>query len=94
MDLILRRRKLGRTSAREIIRYANDPEFKCLRNDKKLPPKVGTLFRWGCTSQQAADLTVNTAKAISLCGDKYQSRVVMEREGVNVPQTCTTKGGT
>lgn len=93
--VILRRRKLGRTSAREISGYANQT-IKVVRNFRvrdirsiTVPPTY--VFRWGCTSQlpegwgQAT--VVNIADSISWCADKRQGRLDMQAAGISVPET-------
>lgn len=94
--VILRRRKLGRTSAREISGYANQA-IKVVRNFRvrdirsiTVPPAY--VFRWGCTSQlpegwgQAT--VVNIADSISWCADKRQGRLDMQAAGISVPETA------
>ena len=100
--IILRRRKLGRTSAREIARLAN---MKVVRNwvPRDWRGCGGVMdrlivFRWGCTSSLtdvlqpglAATTTVNTAASISWCSDKKQGRLDMQEAGVPVPKTWGT----
>jgi len=82
MNILLRRRKLGNTSCREISARTN---IITLRNDKiedlLVEKQVNYLFRWGCTSSltdagvMPARHTVNKAEAISLANDKKATRL-------------------
>lgn len=66
----LRRRKLGRTSCREISRFSQHID-KVVRNDKPFPTDTSTVIRWGTTSNVPAGVPViNTAEAIHQVGDK------------------------
>lgn len=91
--VILRRRKLGRTSCREVARMAN---LKVVRNwrSRDWPQAVPVLFRWGCTSVYPVDvmLTVNTADSIRWCADKKKGRTDMQDAGVPVPRTFSDLG--
>lgn len=103
LSVILRRRKLGRTSCREIAAKAAS-DIKVVRNWKARDvlavrdPHV--VFRWGCTSslsaggimQNANDITVNTAEAIHWCSDKKNGRLAMQEAGVPVPKTWSIQG--
>jgi glutathione synthase/RimK-type ligase-like ATP-grasp enzyme len=72
--LIYRRRKLGRTSAREISRYSKEGILN-VRNDQRFPPNIDMVFRWGCTSNLPAGVTVvNTAEAIHQVANKLAFR--------------------
>lgn len=96
MAVILRRRKLGRTSCREIANLATN-QINIVRNWKPrdwvsnggvCDPLI--LFRWGCTSSVqglGVTLTVNTAESISWCSDKKNGRLEMQDAGVPVPET-------
>lgn len=94
--IILRRRKLGRTSAREIARLAN---MKVVRNWVRrdyVNTSYGRgdyVFRWGCTSMFAANegcVVVNNARSIHWCSDKKQGRLDMQEAGVPIPKTFGT----
>jgi glutathione synthase/RimK-type ligase-like ATP-grasp enzyme len=77
MNIILRRRKLGRTSCREISNWC--PTIP-VRNDlvmKKVKEPVDWLIRWGCTSQMEAKHTVNKVKDIQLVNNKTECRKVL-----------------
>ncbi len=74
MNILLRRRKLGRTSCREV---ASRTEMHVFRNDKNLPDMVNFLFRWGCTTACDAKHTINKSEAISLANDKKATRLTL-----------------
>lgn len=95
--IILRRRKLGRTSAREIagmsttgikgIRNWRLKDLRSIANEQAL-----TVFRWGCTSALqelgiCAAVTVNSSDSIRWCSEKRQGRLDMQAAGVPVPRT-------
>ena len=88
MNILLRRRKLGRTSCKEISART---DIITVRNDKHIPDNINYLFRWGCTSNCQAKHTVNTAEAIAKANDKKATRILL-RELKNkgkpiIPQT-------
>lgn len=96
-SVILRRRKLGRTSTKEIANKMLSPTI-VIRNWREsdlriVPSDVQYVFRWGCTSTLEGNLSdatvVNTADSIHWCNDKRQSRLVMQEAGVPVPATYT-----
>ena len=75
MNILLRRRKLGRTSCREISAHTN---IVTVRNDHKpFREEINYLFRWGCTSQCDAKHTINKAESISLANDKKATRLLL-----------------
>lgn len=95
MTVILRRRKLGRTSCREMSRLMATPS-SVVRNDRAvpLPSTEGQyLVRWGTTSNIPEGYRVlNTAEAIHRVNDKTGfRRLMMEYEEANdiklVPKT-------
>ena len=88
MNILLRRRKLGRTSCKEISART---DIITVRNDKPIHDNIDYLFRWGCTSNCQAKHTVNTAEAIAKANDKKATRILL-RELKNkgkpiIPQT-------
>jgi glutathione synthase/RimK-type ligase-like ATP-grasp enzyme len=84
--VIFRRRKLGRTSAREISRYSKEGILN-VRNDQRFPPNIDMVFRWGCTSNLPAGVTVvNTAEAIHQVSDKSSFRKLTADAGL-APKT-------
>lgn len=88
MNILLRRRKLGRTSCREISARTN---IVTIRNDKLAGQNIDYLFRWGCTSQCDAKHTINKAEAISLANDKKATRLKLaplrNKDKPIIPQT-------
>ena len=90
MNVILRRRNLGRTSCREISRFSEEP-IRVVRNDRVGAPDAGTLFRWGCTSDIGeVGTVVNTAKAIHEVNNKKDFRMLLQNDGTDlVPETFT-----
>ncbi len=93
MNIILRRRKLGRTSCREIAKHI--PNTQVVRNDQniphgvRLPDSVPFLFRWGTTSNVPGDyVIVNLAAAIHEVNDKTGfRRKLMEEAHDTIPRT-------
>lgn len=81
MSILLRRRKLGRTSCREIAKYAQTG-FKVIRNDKDVPePKEKYLFRWGCVSDIPKGYEViNKSEGIHTVSDKAGFRKVLNEK--------------
>lgn len=84
--IILRRRKLGRTSCREISNFSKEGLVP-LRNDKQWPLDYDMVFRWGCTSDILKDVVVvNSAKAIHQVADKAGFRKLTADAGL-APKT-------
>ena len=86
--MILRRRKLGRTSCKEIAARSKTG-IVCIRNDAQLPV-VDVVFRWGTTSnvpKKDGQLVLNSAASIHWCANKKQGRLDMQNFGVPVPET-------
>ena len=90
MSTILRRRKLGRTSCREIAANSHTG-IKVLRNDKPFPEGEDLVFRWGCTSNVPAKNVVNTAKAIHLVCNKTLFRRILDENGLCTPTYFNTQ---
>lgn len=94
MSYILRRRKLGRTSCREIA-AKSDGLLQVIRNDEMALPDFPYryVFRWGTTSSlslcrlRPTEGEVNTAESIRWCANKRESRLTMQEAGVSVPRT-------
>lgn len=84
--IVLRRRKLGRTSAREVSRFAQEKGFNLseYRNDKAFPQEIDTVFRWGTTSNipYKVGSVVNEAAAIHYVADKKASRMAFAEKGL------------
>lgn len=74
--VMLRRRKLGRTSCKEITRMSNKIDA-VIRNDQAFPPDTSLVIRWGTTSNVPCQNVVNTAEAIHRVGDKAGFRRVL-----------------
>lgn len=88
--IILRRRKLGLTSCKEVAARS-----KCgiivVRNDADIPV-ADVVFRWGTTSnvpKKDGQKIINSAASIHWCADKKQGRIDMQKAGVPVPETFT-----
>ena len=89
MAVILRRRKLGRTSCREISRLMKQPSY-VFRNDRPAARialalnEIGFTFRWGTTSNLPVEGTtvVNTAEAIHRVNDKLEFRRLLNEKGL------------
>lgn len=94
MNIILRRRKLGRTSAKEIAKHI--PNCAVVRNDRMPPAPVDgqsppKLFRWGTTSNVPAGYDIiNQAAAIHEVNDKSGFRMKLMQEAPDtIPFTIT-----
>jgi glutathione synthase/RimK-type ligase-like ATP-grasp enzyme len=93
MITILRRRKLGRTSCREISNLMQSTTH-VVRNDRfdskiqrfKYNPDTTMLIRWGCTSQVPCNNVLNTVEAIQQVNDKIVFRNLL-RDTNLIPQT-------
>lgn len=91
-NIILRRRRLGRTSCREISRLSKTG-IRVVRNwaEEDWPQDdIGLVIRWGCTSNipnGRKQRVLNTTKSIHWCNNKAQSRLAMQAAGVPVPTT-------
>lgn len=87
-SIILRRRKLGRTSCKEIAAQSGKG-IVVVRNDENIPA-ADILFRWGTTSnvpKKDGQLIVNSAASIHWCADKKKGRLEMQGAGVPVPES-------
>lgn len=77
MAYILRRRKLGRTSCREIAAQSKSG-ITVVRNDVPALPMADWVFRWGTTNNLPSGAkVVNTAEAIHRVADKAGFRRVL-----------------
>lgn len=93
--VIMRRRKLGRGSARGISEASAKGIIGIRHWIDTLPANVSHIFRWGCTAMVAGPpeevldnvVFVNTAKSIHWCSQKKQGRFDMQAAGVPVPET-------
>lgn len=88
MSFIIRRRKLGRTSANKIAEYSNHGIIP-IRNWKaremqnlEVHRRGHYLFRWGCTSEVPESFTVvNSAASIAEVANKKEFRRVLNQKG-------------
>lgn len=71
--IILRRRRLGMTSCREISNLSTTG-IRAVRYDRGVPD-TDLVFRWGCTANVPTNNVVNTALAIHEVNDKRTSRL-------------------
>lgn len=78
MNILLRRRKLGRTSTRGISGKSRSGILTYL-NEHRVVGDVNVLFRWGCTSEMQSRLTVNPSRAIHTVNDKKGFRELLAR---------------
>lgn len=86
MNYLLRRRKLGATSCREIANIT-EQKIEVRRNDGPLP-KAEVVIRWGCTSHVDANIIINKVEAIHLVNDKKRFRKLLsERAPETIPTT-------
>ena len=89
---ILRRRKLGRTSCKEISARSGEG-IGVVRNDVD-PPAGDVVFRWGTTTNVPkceGQLIVNSAASIHWCANKKASRLELQEKGVPVPYTWSAR---
>jgi len=82
--IILRRRKLGATSCREIS-AKSETGIKVVRNDKVIPADADMVIRWGCTSNTGIRNTINTAASIHEVNDKAGFRMKMDEHDLCPP---------
>lgn len=87
MAIILRRRKLGRTSVREISRLS-ETRITGVLNERDPFPNTppGIIFRWGCTADvpYRGQTIVNTAEAIHKVAEKASFRKLLADNGLAV----------
>ena len=93
-SLILRRRRLGLTSCREVCK-ASQTGLKFGRNDQMTDSDfegIDMVIRWGCTSTVPIDEVLNTATAIHKVSDKANFRSILCSDPStkdNTPYTIT-----
>jgi len=78
--VILRRRKLGMSSAKGIAEFSKTG-IRWVRNDWTRIPQPSedeVVIRWGCTSNVASKRVINTSKAIHSVCDKPSFRKALE----------------
>lgn len=87
MSIILRRRKLGRTSVREIAARSRTGITGVLNERDPFPNNVPRFtFRWGCTASlpYRGSTIVNTSEAIHKVADKAAFRKLLADNGLAV----------
>lgn len=89
--VILRRRKLGRTSCREIAANMRN-EAWVIRNDRGGVFEADLVIRWGCTSDVPVRNVLNTARAIHEVNNKLEFRRKLNDAGL-CPWTWFDVGG-
>ncbi len=78
--VILRRRKLGMSSAKGIA-AVSETGIVAVRNwVDKFPQDTDLVIRWGCSSNAPTQNVLNTARAIHQVADKRGFRMTMEEE--------------
>lgn len=85
--IIVRRKKLGRTSCREIANLSSN-NVKVWRSDRSCPmSSPNMVIRWGCTASLPDSSNVlNTASAIHQVNDKLGFRRLLNNHGL-CPET-------
>lgn len=89
MNIILRRRKLGRTSTREFSKLTTAIP---IRNDllhKRVKEQIDWLIRWGCTTKCEAKHTINKVEAIERANNKAETRRILQE--LNLPKRIVPK---
>jgi len=87
MNIILRRRKLGRTSVREIARLSTTGIVGVLNERDPFPNNPPDfVFRWGCTATlpYREPAVINTAEAIHKVANKASFRKELSNAGLAV----------
>lgn len=88
MALIVRRRKLGRTSCREIARLSGGA-ISCIRNDQLTINSFdghNAVIRWGCTAEIPRGVgVINSSEAIHQVNDKLGFRRTLQEAGLCPP---------
>lgn len=83
MATIIRRRKLGVSSAKGIAEKSQTG-IRWIRNDKPLPAD-DLYIRWGCTSNVPTKNVVNTSRAIHEVADKRGFRLKLDEHDLCPP---------
>ena len=86
MAYIIRRRRLGRTSTREICANSRTGLTTVLHDRDPIPPDPDLVFRWGCTINVPQRQVVNTAEAIHRVNDKTGFRRILNEHELS-PRT-------
>ena len=90
MPTLVRRRKLGNSSARGIVSNSTTG-IQWVRNDRGIPHD-DIYIRWGCTSNlpNPDAVVVNTAASIHEVGDKVGFRMKLDEAGLCPKTFCFT----
>ena len=80
MATIIRRRRLGRTSVREICRNSKTG-IRGIRSDRRLP-NDDLYIRWGCTASVPTRNVINTSEAIHEVNNKLEFRRKLNDAGL------------
>ena len=83
MATIIRRRRLGMSSAKGITEFSKTG-IQWVRSDKPLPEDE-LYIRWGCTSNVPTANVLNTAQAIHEVNDKSTFRVKLANAKLSPP---------
>lgn len=83
--VLLRRKKLGSTSAKGIQEFSEN-NIQIVRNDKEIPENIDLLIRWGCTSKVNSKNTLNKSESIHAVNDKVSSRIKMQDNSISTPR--------
>jgi len=78
---IVRRRRLGMSSARGIASFSRTG-IRWVRSDRPMP-EDDTYIRWGCTADVPARNVINTASAIHEVNDKATFRIKTAEAGLS-----------
>lgn len=90
MNYLIRRRKLGKTSAKAIAAKSTTG-IQAFRNDQKLPDVADMVFRWGCVSNIPGEpKIIQKAAAIHAVGDKLEFRRLLDEKEL-CPATYFTR---
>lgn len=82
MIVLLRRRKLGRTSCREIAAQTRSDIRVVLNERHPMPPDPEMVIRWGCTANVPVRNVLNTSNAIHEVNDKLGFRRKLNEAGL------------
>lgn len=80
--VLLRRRKLGKTSCENIAAQMQEPAIVVCNGMQEIPPDTPMIIRWGCTANAPTRNVVNPAKGIHQVADKLEFRRTLEQAGL------------
>lgn len=78
MNVLLRRRKLGKGSCNGIAGFMETPIKVVCHDLHKMPEGVTKVIRWGCTANVNAGQIINKAKGIHQVADKKDFRLLLD----------------